>query len=70
MLRVDSVEFNSFAIAHELKMFVREVDTMSVEEYYGWLEYFKIKNSDENIEAKSDEENEGEVMAFMRSKKG
>lgn len=66
---LDDVDFTSHFLAHELKMLVSEVDKMSIQEYYGWLEYFKeINKADINTVTSSS--NEEDVLNFLRSKKG
>lgn len=43
---------------------------MDLSEYYAWLDYFSILNGTKDEEPKSDEENNVDLIAFLRGKKG
>ena len=42
---------------------------MSLDEYYAWLDYFSILNGTKAEEPKSNEDNNADLISFLRSKK-
>ena len=49
-------------------MRLSEVDDMKLTEYYSWLKYFSLLNGTDEEDKK--EQSNGELVSFLRSKKG
>ena len=69
LLTANDLEFQTHYLAHHLGRAISEVDAMSLDEYYNWLDYFSIINGTKEAEPKSDEENNADLVSFLRSKK-
>ena len=65
----NDLEFHSHYLAHHLGRPLSEVDKMSLDEYYAWLDYFSILNGTKAEEPKSNEDNNADLISFLRSKK-
>jgi len=68
-LRVNDLEFHTHYLAHQLGRKLSEIDEMGLSEYYAWLDYFSIINGTKEEEAKSEEENNNDLISFLRGKK-
>jgi len=68
-LRANDLEFHSHYLAHQLGRKLSEIDEMGLDEYYAWLDYFSILNGTKPEEPKSEEENNSDLISFLRSKK-
>ena len=56
-------------MARHLGKSLSEVDNMGLDEYYAWLDYFSIVNGTKAEKPKSNEQNNADLVAFLRSKK-
>ncbi len=66
-MKLNSLEYLTYYIAHQLHFTIDVVDAMKLKEFNNWLRYFKIQNTGKEDTKPSNETDD--LLTFLRGKK-